>query len=88
MVWGHTVAQSLTKPSKRIFKTVVRVLEVMKASLDKRIFREIRGDPVMHAYFDAAFVLTTYGARLGYAIRVLNSCFLPASDEKEAVFLN
>uniref|UniRef100_A0A0G4HWF6 Uncharacterized protein n=1 Tax=Chromera velia CCMP2878 TaxID=1169474 RepID=A0A0G4HWF6_9ALVE len=88
MVWGHTVAQSLTKPSKRIFKTVVQVLEVMKANPNKRIFRGIRGDPVVHAYFDAAFVLATYEARLGYAIRVLDSCFLPASDEKEALFLN
>uniref|UniRef100_A0A0G4GEC1 HYR domain-containing protein n=1 Tax=Chromera velia CCMP2878 TaxID=1169474 RepID=A0A0G4GEC1_9ALVE len=41
----------------------------MKANADKRIFREIQGDPVVHAYFDAAFVLATYGARLGYAIR-------------------
>uniref|UniRef100_A0A0G4F094 Uncharacterized protein n=1 Tax=Chromera velia CCMP2878 TaxID=1169474 RepID=A0A0G4F094_9ALVE len=85
---GEPTIASLTKPSKRIFKTVVRVLEVMKANPDKRIFRGIRGNPVVHAYFDAAFVLATYGARLEYAIRVLDSCFLPACDEKEALFLN
>uniref|UniRef100_A0A0G4HME3 Uncharacterized protein n=1 Tax=Chromera velia CCMP2878 TaxID=1169474 RepID=A0A0G4HME3_9ALVE len=85
---GEPATASLTKPSKRIFKSVVRVLEVMKVNPDKRIFRGIWGDPVVHAYFDAAFVLATYGACLGYTIRVLDSCFFLASDEKEALFLN
>uniref|UniRef100_A0A0G4HHT8 Uncharacterized protein n=1 Tax=Chromera velia CCMP2878 TaxID=1169474 RepID=A0A0G4HHT8_9ALVE len=35
-VWGHTVAQSISKPSRRVFKTVVRIIEILKGHSDKR----------------------------------------------------
>uniref|UniRef100_A0A0G4HKQ0 Reverse transcriptase RNase H-like domain-containing protein n=1 Tax=Chromera velia CCMP2878 TaxID=1169474 RepID=A0A0G4HKQ0_9ALVE len=72
-VWGHTVAQSISKPSKRVFKTVVRIIEMLKGHPDKRVFMSVGLVPVVHAYFDAAFKFATYAARLGYVVRILHS---------------
>uniref|UniRef100_A0A0G4HML3 Reverse transcriptase Ty1/copia-type domain-containing protein n=1 Tax=Chromera velia CCMP2878 TaxID=1169474 RepID=A0A0G4HML3_9ALVE len=72
-VWGHTVAQSISKPSRRIFKTVVRIIEMLKGHPDKRVFTNVGLVPVVHAYFDAAFKFATYAVRLGYVVRILHS---------------
>uniref|UniRef100_A0A0G4I2P7 Uncharacterized protein n=1 Tax=Chromera velia CCMP2878 TaxID=1169474 RepID=A0A0G4I2P7_9ALVE len=72
-VWGHTVAQSISKPSRRVFKTVVRIIEMLKGHPDKRVFTSVGLVPVVHAYFDAAFKFATYTARLGYIVRILHS---------------
>uniref|UniRef100_A0A0G4FIR3 Reverse transcriptase Ty1/copia-type domain-containing protein n=1 Tax=Chromera velia CCMP2878 TaxID=1169474 RepID=A0A0G4FIR3_9ALVE len=72
-VWGHTVAQSISKPSRRVFKTVVRIIEILKGYPDKWVFTSVGLVPVVHAYFDAAFKFATYAARLGYVVRILYS---------------
>uniref|UniRef100_A0A0G4GSH0 Reverse transcriptase Ty1/copia-type domain-containing protein n=1 Tax=Chromera velia CCMP2878 TaxID=1169474 RepID=A0A0G4GSH0_9ALVE len=73
VVWGHTVAQLILKPSRRIFKTVVRIIEMLKGHPNKRVFMSVGLVPVMYAYFDAAFKFATYAARLGYVVRILHS---------------
>uniref|UniRef100_A0A0G4I3V3 Uncharacterized protein n=1 Tax=Chromera velia CCMP2878 TaxID=1169474 RepID=A0A0G4I3V3_9ALVE len=72
MVWGHTVAQSILKPSRRVFKTVVHIIEMLKGHPDKRVFTSVGLVPVVHAYFDAAFKFATYTARLGYVVKILH----------------
>uniref|UniRef100_A0A0G4H3G4 Uncharacterized protein n=1 Tax=Chromera velia CCMP2878 TaxID=1169474 RepID=A0A0G4H3G4_9ALVE len=72
-VWGHTVAQSITKPSRRVFKTVVHIIEMLKGHPDKQVFTSVGFVPVVHAYFDAAFKFATYAAQLGYVVRILHS---------------
>uniref|UniRef100_A0A0G4IE23 Uncharacterized protein n=1 Tax=Chromera velia CCMP2878 TaxID=1169474 RepID=A0A0G4IE23_9ALVE len=72
-VWGHMVAQSISKPSRCVFKTVVRIIEMLKGHSDKRVFMSVGLVPVVHAYFDAAFKFATYAARLGYVVRILHS---------------
>uniref|UniRef100_A0A0G4FLP8 Uncharacterized protein n=1 Tax=Chromera velia CCMP2878 TaxID=1169474 RepID=A0A0G4FLP8_9ALVE len=72
-VWDHTVAQSISKPSRRVFKTVVRIIEMLKGHPDKRVFTSVGLVPVVHAFFDAAFKFVTYAARLGYIVRILHS---------------
>uniref|UniRef100_A0A0G4H1P5 Uncharacterized protein n=1 Tax=Chromera velia CCMP2878 TaxID=1169474 RepID=A0A0G4H1P5_9ALVE len=72
-VWGHMVTQSISKPSRRVFKMVVCIIEMLKGHPDKRVFTSVELVPVVHAYFDAAFKFTTYAARLGYVIRILHS---------------
>uniref|UniRef100_A0A0G4H6S4 Uncharacterized protein n=1 Tax=Chromera velia CCMP2878 TaxID=1169474 RepID=A0A0G4H6S4_9ALVE len=73
VVWGHTVAQLILKPSRHVFKTVVRIIEMLKGHPDKWIFTNMGLMPVVHAYFDAAFKFATYTARLGYIVRILHS---------------
>uniref|UniRef100_A0A0G4G7G9 Uncharacterized protein n=1 Tax=Chromera velia CCMP2878 TaxID=1169474 RepID=A0A0G4G7G9_9ALVE len=72
-VWGHTVAQSISKPSRRVFKIVVHIIEMLKGHPDKRVFTSMGLVPVMHTYFDTAFKFATYAARLGYVVRILHS---------------
>uniref|UniRef100_A0A0G4FGG2 Reverse transcriptase Ty1/copia-type domain-containing protein n=1 Tax=Chromera velia CCMP2878 TaxID=1169474 RepID=A0A0G4FGG2_9ALVE len=72
-VWGHTVVQSISKLSRRVFKTVVRIIKMLKGHADKRVFTSMGLVPVVHAYFDAAFKFATYAARLGYIVRILHS---------------
>uniref|UniRef100_A0A0G4EZG4 Uncharacterized protein n=1 Tax=Chromera velia CCMP2878 TaxID=1169474 RepID=A0A0G4EZG4_9ALVE len=72
-VWGHTVAQSILKPSRRVFKTVVCIIKMLKGHPGKRVFTSVGLVPVVHAYFDAAFKFATYTARLGYIVRILHS---------------
>uniref|UniRef100_A0A0G4IE39 Reverse transcriptase Ty1/copia-type domain-containing protein n=1 Tax=Chromera velia CCMP2878 TaxID=1169474 RepID=A0A0G4IE39_9ALVE len=72
-VWGHAVAQSISKPSRRVFKTVVHIVEMLKGHPNKRVFMSVGLMPVGHAYFDAAFKFATYAARLGYVVRILHS---------------
>uniref|UniRef100_A0A0G4FVN9 Reverse transcriptase Ty1/copia-type domain-containing protein n=1 Tax=Chromera velia CCMP2878 TaxID=1169474 RepID=A0A0G4FVN9_9ALVE len=62
-VWGHTVVQSISKPSRRVFKTVIRIIKMLKGHSDKRVFTSVGLVPVVHAYFDAAFKFATYAAR-------------------------
>uniref|UniRef100_A0A0G4H8J6 Uncharacterized protein n=1 Tax=Chromera velia CCMP2878 TaxID=1169474 RepID=A0A0G4H8J6_9ALVE len=71
MVWGHTVAQSISKPSRRVFKTVMRIIKMLKGHPDKQIFMSVRLVPYGAALL--AFKFATYAARLGYVIRVLHS---------------
>uniref|UniRef100_A0A0G4FX19 Uncharacterized protein n=1 Tax=Chromera velia CCMP2878 TaxID=1169474 RepID=A0A0G4FX19_9ALVE len=72
-VWGHTVAQSISKPSRRVLKMVVRIIEMLKGHPDKRVFTSVGLVPVVDAYFDAAFKFATYAARLGYVVKILHS---------------
>uniref|UniRef100_A0A0G4GFQ5 Reverse transcriptase Ty1/copia-type domain-containing protein n=1 Tax=Chromera velia CCMP2878 TaxID=1169474 RepID=A0A0G4GFQ5_9ALVE len=72
-VWGHTVVQSISKPSRRVFKTVVRIIKMLKGHLDKRVFTSTGLVPVVYAYFNAAFKFVTYVVRLGYVVRILHS---------------
>uniref|UniRef100_A0A0G4GUY2 Reverse transcriptase Ty1/copia-type domain-containing protein n=1 Tax=Chromera velia CCMP2878 TaxID=1169474 RepID=A0A0G4GUY2_9ALVE len=71
VVWGHTVAQSISKLSRRVFKMVVRIIKILKGHLDKQVFTSVGLVPVMYTYFDAAFKFATYAVRLGYVVRVL-----------------
>uniref|UniRef100_A0A0G4I9Z8 Uncharacterized protein n=1 Tax=Chromera velia CCMP2878 TaxID=1169474 RepID=A0A0G4I9Z8_9ALVE len=73
VVWGHTVVQSISKPSRRVFKTVVRIIEMLKRHPDKRVFTSVVLVPVVHVYFDAAFKFATYATQLGYVVRILHS---------------
>uniref|UniRef100_A0A0G4HF36 Reverse transcriptase domain-containing protein n=1 Tax=Chromera velia CCMP2878 TaxID=1169474 RepID=A0A0G4HF36_9ALVE len=66
-------AGSISKPFRRVFKTVVRIIEILKGHPDKRVFTSVGLVPVVHAYFDAAFKFATYAARLGYVVRILHS---------------
>uniref|UniRef100_A0A0G4H760 Reverse transcriptase Ty1/copia-type domain-containing protein n=1 Tax=Chromera velia CCMP2878 TaxID=1169474 RepID=A0A0G4H760_9ALVE len=72
-VWGHTVAQSISKLSRCVFKTVVHIIEILKGHSNKRVFTSVGLVPIVHAYFDAAFKFETYTARLGYVVRILHS---------------
>uniref|UniRef100_A0A0G4FHN9 Uncharacterized protein n=1 Tax=Chromera velia CCMP2878 TaxID=1169474 RepID=A0A0G4FHN9_9ALVE len=72
-VWGHMVAQSISKPSRRIFKMVVRIIKMLKGHPDKRVFTSVGLVPIVHAYFDTVLKFATYAARLGYVVRILHS---------------
>uniref|UniRef100_A0A0G4I0Q0 Reverse transcriptase Ty1/copia-type domain-containing protein n=1 Tax=Chromera velia CCMP2878 TaxID=1169474 RepID=A0A0G4I0Q0_9ALVE len=48
-VWDHTVAQSISKPSRRVFKTVMRIIEMLKGHPDKRVFTSVGLVPIVHA---------------------------------------
>uniref|UniRef100_A0A0G4GXB7 Reverse transcriptase RNase H-like domain-containing protein n=1 Tax=Chromera velia CCMP2878 TaxID=1169474 RepID=A0A0G4GXB7_9ALVE len=72
-VWSHTVVQEISKPSRRVFKMVVRIIEMLKGHPDKRVFTSVGLVPAVHAYFDVAFKFATYAARLGYVVRILHS---------------
>uniref|UniRef100_A0A0G4HNV9 Uncharacterized protein n=1 Tax=Chromera velia CCMP2878 TaxID=1169474 RepID=A0A0G4HNV9_9ALVE len=63
----------LSKPSRRVFKTVVHIIEMLKGHPNKRVFTSVGLVPIVHAYFDAAFKFTTYAARLGYVVRIVHS---------------
>uniref|UniRef100_A0A0G4HTH4 Reverse transcriptase RNase H-like domain-containing protein n=1 Tax=Chromera velia CCMP2878 TaxID=1169474 RepID=A0A0G4HTH4_9ALVE len=67
------VAQSISKPSRRVFKTVIPIIEMLKGHSDKWVFTSVGLVPVVHAYFDTAFKFATYAARLGYVVRILHS---------------
>uniref|UniRef100_A0A0G4F0U6 Reverse transcriptase Ty1/copia-type domain-containing protein n=1 Tax=Chromera velia CCMP2878 TaxID=1169474 RepID=A0A0G4F0U6_9ALVE len=60
-VWGHTVAQSISKPSRRVFKTVVRIIEMLKGHPDKRVFTSVRLVPVVHASVQVRDLRCTVG---------------------------
>uniref|UniRef100_A0A0G4G0D7 Reverse transcriptase Ty1/copia-type domain-containing protein n=1 Tax=Chromera velia CCMP2878 TaxID=1169474 RepID=A0A0G4G0D7_9ALVE len=70
-VWASIAAKSVSKPSRKVFKGVVRLIDMLKAWKEGRRFSSVGDTPHIHCFTDCGRHAATYTGRMGWLVRIL-----------------
>uniref|UniRef100_A0A0G4HFV4 Reverse transcriptase Ty1/copia-type domain-containing protein n=1 Tax=Chromera velia CCMP2878 TaxID=1169474 RepID=A0A0G4HFV4_9ALVE len=70
-IWASVAAKSVSKPSRKVFKGVVRLIDMLKARKEGRWFSSVGDTPHIHCFTDCGRHAATYTGRMGWLVRIL-----------------
>uniref|UniRef100_A0A0G4F4W4 Uncharacterized protein n=1 Tax=Chromera velia CCMP2878 TaxID=1169474 RepID=A0A0G4F4W4_9ALVE len=70
-VWASIAAKSVSKPSRKVFKEVVRLIDMLKAQKEGRRFSLVGDTPHIHCFTDYGRHAAIYTGRMGWLVRIL-----------------
>uniref|UniRef100_A0A0G4I0U7 Uncharacterized protein n=1 Tax=Chromera velia CCMP2878 TaxID=1169474 RepID=A0A0G4I0U7_9ALVE len=70
-VWASVAAKSVSKPSRKVFKGVVRLIDMLKARKEGQRFSSVGDTRHIHCFTDCGRYAATYTGRMGWLVHIL-----------------